>query len=124
ARGLVSEATKSSSDSEGTNVPSSPWSSTSLVVRAYVRLCRATVCPCRARLRARLRPMTARPVTPMFAVAVGALMAPNLSGSPIAEVVLARALYEQHDDHHVDDADDHAQESADGWRRLAEAGDG
>ena len=32
------------------------------------RLCRATVKPLRARLRARLAPITARPVTPMCAV--------------------------------------------------------
>ncbi|GIE31209.1 hypothetical protein Ait01nite_042540 [Actinoplanes italicus] len=30
-------------------------------------MCNATVCPCRAKLRARLRPITARPVTPICA---------------------------------------------------------
>src|SRR6266699_1528527 len=39
------------------------------VVREAVRLCRATVYPCRAKLRARLRPITPRPVTPICAVA-------------------------------------------------------
>src|SRR5689334_18573189 len=35
------------------------------LVRAVVRLCTATGTPCRAMLRARFAPMTARPVTPM-----------------------------------------------------------
>src|SRR5690349_12314788 len=35
------------------------------LVRAVVRLCTATGTPCRAMLRARFAPMTAKPVTPM-----------------------------------------------------------
>ena len=53
-----------------TNVPSSPCSSTSdCGAWRSVRLCSATVCPCRAKLRARLRPITASPVTPIVAPA-------------------------------------------------------
>src|SRR6476469_1423003 len=69
ARGRSRDATNAAIESEGTNVPSSPCCATSASVRAVVRLWRATVWPCRARLRARLRPMTASPLTPMFAVA-------------------------------------------------------
>jgi len=78
ARGRSSDATKSSSESDGTNFPSSPCCSTSEWVRAEVLLCTATVCPWWARLRARLRPITARPVTPMFALAC-AVMTPTLA---------------------------------------------
>src|ERR1700761_5843752 len=67
ARGRSRLATKSARDSLGRNVPSSPWSLTRLRVRSGERLCRATVWPWRARFRARLRPITARPVTPMSA---------------------------------------------------------
>jgi sirohydrochlorin ferrochelatase len=67
ARGRRRLATKSAIDSLGTNVPSPPCSETRLRVRADDRLCSATTCPCRAKLRARLRPITARPVTPMSA---------------------------------------------------------
>jgi len=49
-------------------------------VRAYARVCSATACPCRARLRARLRPITASPVTPMSAR--GDSLMGLLSGSP------------------------------------------
>ena len=67
ARGRSSEATKSFIDSDAMKVPSSPCSATSDRVRSGERLCSATGNPCRARLRARLRPMTARPVTPIWA---------------------------------------------------------
>src|SRR5262249_1946681 len=63
ARGRRRLATKSAIDSLGTNVPSPPCSDTRLRVRSGDRLCSATTCPCRAKLRARLRPITARPVT-------------------------------------------------------------
>src|SRR3712207_1138248 len=65
--------------SAGRNVPSCPNSSTSSLVRVNDRLCTATGCPCRARLRARLRPMTARPVTPMRASS--AINSPVVLGS-------------------------------------------
>ena len=68
ARGRLRLATNSSIESAGTNVPSSPCSLTRLRVRSGERLCNATAYPCRARLRARLRPITARPVTPMSAL--------------------------------------------------------
>ena len=42
-RGLASDATKSSTDSDGTKSPSSPWSATSDSVLAYDRLWMATV---------------------------------------------------------------------------------
>ena len=42
-RGRASDATKSSTDSDGTNAPSSPWSATSDSVLAYERLWIATV---------------------------------------------------------------------------------
>src|SRR6201992_1022942 len=67
ARGRSRLATKSLIDSLGRNVPSSPWSLTRLRVRSGERLCRATVWVWRARSRARLRPITPRPVTPMSA---------------------------------------------------------
>src|SRR5215831_3407329 len=67
ARGRRRLATKSAIDSLGTNAPSPPCSATRLRVRSGDRLCSATTCPCRAKLRARLRPITARPVTPMSA---------------------------------------------------------
>lgn len=67
-RGLSRAATKSSALSVAMKSPSSPNSSTSSWVRAAVRLCTATVYPLRAKFRARLRPMTASPVTPICAV--------------------------------------------------------
>src|SRR5205823_10326399 len=70
ARGRCSEATKSSIESLGTKVPSDPCCATSSCVLALVRLCNATRYPCRARLRARLRPITASPVTPICACPV------------------------------------------------------
>src|SRR5579875_2703695 len=80
ALGRARLATKSSIDSLGTNVPSSPCSSTRLRVRAGVRLCSATACPWRAKFRARLRPITARPVTPMSALSRWFMEAPPKSG--------------------------------------------
>ncbi len=51
----------------GMKSPSSPCSSISASVRPWLRLCTATCNPLRARFRARLRPITARPVTPISA---------------------------------------------------------
>ena len=70
ARGFSMAATKSSSDSQATKSPSSPNSSTSDCIFSTLRLCTAVTWPWRAMLRARLRPITARPVTPMVARAV------------------------------------------------------
>jgi hypothetical protein len=67
-RGFSSAPTSSCIVSVATKSPSSPCSSSRLCILAVVRLCTATVCPCRAMLRARLRPMVDRPVTPMVAV--------------------------------------------------------
>jgi hypothetical protein len=67
ARGAFSDATKSLTDSAGTTSPSCPCRRTSARVRCGERLCTATAWPCRARLRAKLRPITASPVTPMSA---------------------------------------------------------
>ena len=66
-RGFWRDATKSSTVSEAIN-PASGCSSSSVLVRAQVRLYTATVLPSRlARFRARLEPITAMPTTPMFA---------------------------------------------------------
>src|SRR3954452_248396 len=64
-RGRESAPTNSSTLPVGTKSPSPPCAAISASVRAWVRLCRTTWWPCRARLRARLAPMTARPVTPI-----------------------------------------------------------
>ncbi len=64
-RGRSSAATKSSGVSQGTKVPSSPYSSISALVLCWDLLCTATECPCLARLRARFAPITASPVTPI-----------------------------------------------------------
>src|SRR5580704_18010063 len=48
-------------------------------VLAVVRLCSAVAYPCRAKLRARLRPITPSPVTPICAVAWAAMS----SSSPL-----------------------------------------
>src|SRR6478752_6236390 len=69
-RGTAREATKSAEDSDGTKVPSPPKSSISAFVFAYDRLCTAVTNPLRAKLRARLEPITARPVTPISAFGV------------------------------------------------------
>src|SRR6476469_2066984 len=79
-RGTASEATKSADDSDGTNVPSPPKSSISALVLAYDRLCTAVTKPLRAKLRARLEPITARPVTPISAFGVVSLIV-QASGS-------------------------------------------
>ncbi len=76
-RGRSSDATKSSAEYDGRKLPSCPNSSTRALVLASVRLCTATACPCRAKLRARLLPITARPVTPICALS---LMDASLSG--------------------------------------------
>jgi hypothetical protein len=68
-RGRSRLATNSSMLPAGTNEPSSPCARIISSVRAWVRLYSATVCPCRAKLRARLLPMTARPTTPTWAEA-------------------------------------------------------
>src|SRR3954468_24684923 len=64
-RGCCSAATNSSTVRVGMNSPSSPCAAIRASVRAWVRLCRTTWWPCRAKFRARLAPMTARPVTPI-----------------------------------------------------------
>src|SRR5512144_1726266 len=69
-RGRRRLATNSATDAAGTNVPSAAYSAISAVVRAWVRLKTATGYPCRATLRARLLPITARPTTPICAGAV------------------------------------------------------
>src|SRR5690242_12862474 len=69
-RGFSSASRNSAMDSERTNLPSSPCSSSSASVLATERLCSATVYPCRAKLRAMLEPITARPVTPICALPV------------------------------------------------------
>src|SRR5919107_3983527 len=86
-RGRSSDATNCSIVSDGTNVPSCPWSATSDSVLANDRLCTATVYPCRAKLRARLRPITAKPVTPICAPA-------DMGGRSLrsGEVVRARVV--------------------------------
>ena len=65
-RGRSSAETKSSSDSAAVNGPSSPCSLMNCSVRAAVRLCTAVGTPRPAMLRARLAPITARPVTPIW----------------------------------------------------------
>lgn len=67
-RGRSSASTNSFADPAATKEPSCPNSSTSAVVLAVVRLWTATVNPLRAKLRARLLPITASPVTPIWAV--------------------------------------------------------
>ena len=90
ARGRSRDATNAAIESDGTNEPSSPCCATSDSVRAVVRLCSATVWPCRARLRARFRPMTARPLTPMFAGARSLMTSTVVAAFPcvILELVL------------------------------------
>ena len=80
-RGFSSEATKSSAEYDGRKLPSCPNSSTRARVLASVRLWRATVWPCRAKLRARLLPITARPVTPICALS---LMPQAFRPAPVA----------------------------------------
>ena len=66
-RGVSRLATSSAMVSVRMKSPSSPWAASSASVLATERLCRATVYPLRAKLRARFAPMTARPVTPICA---------------------------------------------------------
>ena len=66
--------------------PRAPYSATRLRVRSGERLCTATGNPCRARLRARLRPITASPVTPICAVACCVIRTRPLT-SPCAATV-------------------------------------
>ena len=68
-RGRSRLATNSSAVRAGTKVPSWPNSSMMASVLAVVLLCRAVAYPCLAKLRARLRPITPSPVTPICAVA-------------------------------------------------------
>ncbi len=68
-RGRSRLATKSATDSAGTNAPSVPCAAIIASVRAWVRLYRATAYPRLAKLRARLLPITARPTTPTWAEA-------------------------------------------------------
>src|SRR4051812_19673085 len=65
-RGLSSESTNSSSDSPGVNWPSDPYSDMNSRVRSAERLCTATGTSRLAMLRARLAPITASPVTPIW----------------------------------------------------------
>src|SRR4051794_11554261 len=65
-RGLSSESTNSSSDSAAANLPSSPCSAMNSRVRSAERLCTATGTSRLAMLRARLAPITASPVTPIW----------------------------------------------------------
>ena len=75
-RGFVRCAANSSYENAGTN-SASGCSATSSSVLARLRLNTATELPSRlARLRARFDPITARPTTPMFAVAVLASAGP------------------------------------------------
>src|SRR3954469_11759092 len=66
-RGRSRLSTSSSIEDAGRKLPSSPCSFMSRSVLAWVRLKRATVCPRLAKLRARLLPMTANPITPTCA---------------------------------------------------------
>src|SRR5690348_12655829 len=67
-RGRCRAATNSSTVRVGTKSPSPPWAAISASVFAWVRLCRTTWWPCRAKLRARFEPIVARPVTPICSV--------------------------------------------------------
>ncbi len=67
-RGTASDATNSAADSLGTNVPSEPCSSITARVLLLERLWMAVTKPLLAKLRARLEPITAIPVTPISAV--------------------------------------------------------
>jgi len=69
-RGFSSAARNSGIVSLRTKLPSEPCSDNSASVLATDRLCSATVYPCRAKFRARFEPITARPVTPIWAVAL------------------------------------------------------
>ena len=74
-RGVSSAFTKSSTDSQPVNGPSSPYSLMNSVIFAVVRLCTAVGVPRRAMLRARLAPITASPVTPMRLLPVDSVIA-------------------------------------------------
>src|SRR4051794_21026502 len=65
-RGLSSESTNSSSDSAAANLPSSLCSAMNSRMRSAERLCTATATSRLAMLRARLAPITASPVTPIW----------------------------------------------------------
>ncbi len=69
-RGFSSAARNSGIVSLRMKLPSEPCSASSASVLAMERLCSATVYPWWAKLRARLDPITARPVTPIWAVPV------------------------------------------------------
>ena len=66
-RGRSRLATNCSMDDAGRKLPSSPCVCMRWSVLAWVRLKRATVCPRLAKLRARLLPITASPITPTCA---------------------------------------------------------
>ena len=87
-RGRSSEATKSANSAEGTKSPSWPCSAIISSVRAEVRFHTATRCPRRARLRARLEPITAIPMTPMCARLF--IQISSTKGVVLSLVVLAR----------------------------------
>lgn len=83
-RGRSSASTNSFADSAATKEPSCPNSSTRAWVFAAVRLWTATVNPLRAKFRARLLPITASPVTPIWAVLLlmRALLRASMCGDP------------------------------------------
>src|SRR4051812_10510808 len=89
-RGLSNDETNSSSDSAAANLPSSPYSSMNSRVRSGERLCTATGTSRLAMLRARLAPITARPVTPIWLPPL--MQATIPPGAPSAPCTLAAVL--------------------------------
>src|SRR4051795_13530214 len=90
-RGRCRARTNSSVLVVGTKSPSPPCAAISASVRACVRLCRTTWWPCRARLRARLAPMVARPVTPICEVMAGIVPDPAVPGHRLGRGTSAQA---------------------------------
>src|SRR5687767_8979816 len=80
-RGLSRAATNSSVVVVRTKSPSPPCAASSASVRAWLRLCTTTWCPCRAKLRARLAPIVANPVTPICSLMARIVPEPGLSGT-------------------------------------------
>src|SRR3954470_517890 len=89
-RGLSNDETNSSSDSPAANLPSPPYSSMNSRVRCGDRLCTATGTSRLAMLRARLAPITARPVTPIWLPPL--MQATIPPGAPSAPCTLAAVL--------------------------------
>jgi hypothetical protein len=75
-RGRSSALAKSAIDSVPVSGPSSPNSAMKASVRLVVRLCTATGTPWWAMLRARLAPMVARPVSPIWLAMAAACQIP------------------------------------------------